>query len=194
MYYGSFRPSRVERHLKVSEEFETSPVHSSQPARWVISTSKCEMSHFFFFPLRGHLIDRRDLSTRLPWKRHLKSTNNNTAYDARRVHACLRWVRRKNDKTEPLNENRDKNSFVQWDMRRAAMKLHTRDQAPKEGKQENKGMSFADWKPSRCVGVVRFGSVWFGLVRFGGFRFGSIWFWSVWFGLVWCGLVWFGFS
>ncbi|CAM9191302.1 unnamed protein product [Ectocarpus sp. 8 AP-2014] len=43
----------------------------------------------------------------------------------------------------------DKNSFVQWDMRRAAMKLHTRDQSPKEGKQENKGAKFSDWKPSR---------------------------------------------
>ncbi|CAM9670731.1 unnamed protein product [Ectocarpus sp. 6 AP-2014] len=43
----------------------------------------------------------------------------------------------------------DKNSFVQWDMRRAAMKLHTRDQSPKEGKQENKGTMFSDWKPSR---------------------------------------------
>lgn len=50
--------------------------------------------------------------------------------------------------------NRNKQSFVQWDMRRAAMKLHTRDQAPKEGKQENKGVSFADWKPSRCACVV----------------------------------------
>ncbi|CAN0182514.1 unnamed protein product [Ectocarpus fasciculatus] len=34
-------------------------------------------------------------------------------------------------------------------MRRAAMKLHTRDQSPKEGKQENKGTKFSDWKPSR---------------------------------------------
>lgn len=44
---------------------------------------------------------------------------------------------------------RDKNSFVQWDMRRAAMKLHTRSQSPKEGEQEDKGVAFSDWKPSR---------------------------------------------
>lgn len=43
----------------------------------------------------------------------------------------------------------DRQSFVQWDMRRAAMKLHTRDQAPREGKQETKGVPFSDWKPSR---------------------------------------------
>lgn len=35
-------------------------------------------------------------------------------------------------------------------MRRAAMKLHTRDQSPKEGQQENKGTKFSDWKPTRC--------------------------------------------
>ncbi|CAM9690491.1 unnamed protein product [Scytosiphon promiscuus] len=43
----------------------------------------------------------------------------------------------------------NKNSFVQWDMRRAAMKLHTREQAPKEGEKENKGTRFSDWKPTR---------------------------------------------
>lgn len=46
---------------------------------------------------------------------------------------------------------RNKKSFVQWDMRRAAMKLHTRDQSPKEGKQENKGVAFSEWKPTRYV-------------------------------------------
>lgn len=38
------------------------------------------------------------------------------------------------------------------------MKLHTRDQAPKEGQQENKGTKFSDWKPTRyckaCVAGV----------------------------------------
>lgn len=38
-------------------------------------------------------------------------------------------------------------------MRRAAMKLHTRDQAPREGKQDNKGVAFSDWKPSRCAAI-----------------------------------------
>ncbi|CAM9317662.1 unnamed protein product [Choristocarpus tenellus] len=43
----------------------------------------------------------------------------------------------------------DPNSFVQGDMRRAAMKLHTRDQSPREGGQETQGKKFSEWVPTR---------------------------------------------
>ena len=49
----------------------------------------------------------------------------------------------------------DPTSFVQGEMRRVAMKLHTRDQAPKEGQKENKGKKFSEWTPSRA-GYLQF--------------------------------------
>ncbi|CAM9185272.1 unnamed protein product [Discosporangium mesarthrocarpum] len=48
----------------------------------------------------------------------------------------------------------DPNSFVQGDMRKAAMRLHTRDQAPKEGEKQNKGKKFSEWVPSRWSSCV----------------------------------------
>lgn len=42
----------------------------------------------------------------------------------------------------------DPNSFVQNEMRNYAMKLHTRDQAPKEGRQKAE-IPFTQWEPSR---------------------------------------------
>jgi len=43
----------------------------------------------------------------------------------------------------------DPNSFVQNEMRAYAMKLHTRDQAPKEGQQKAE-TPFTAWEPSRA--------------------------------------------
>ncbi|KAG5185645.1 heme oxygenase-like protein [Tribonema minus] len=49
----------------------------------------------------------------------------------------------------------DPNSFVQGEMRGVAMKLHTRDQAPREGQQEETGKKFAEWAPTRA-GYLQF--------------------------------------
>lgn len=42
----------------------------------------------------------------------------------------------------------DKDSFVQNEMRSYAMKLHTRDQAPREGQQKAE-KPFTVWEPKR---------------------------------------------
>ena len=42
----------------------------------------------------------------------------------------------------------DKDSFVQNEMRAYAMKLHTRDQAPREGQQKAE-KPFTAWEPKR---------------------------------------------
>ena len=49
---------------------------------------------------------------------------------------------------EKASEMNKEYSFVQNDMRKAAMMLHTRDQAPKEGQQKAQ-TPFTRWEPTR---------------------------------------------
>merc|ERR1719253_680541 len=48
----------------------------------------------------------------------------------------------------PTPEEKARKSFVQYEMRSAAMKLHTRDQAPKEGQQPAE-KPVSKWEPGR---------------------------------------------
>eukprot|EP00612_Vaucheria_litorea_P000965 CAMPEP_0171460894 /NCGR_PEP_ID=MMETSP0945-20130129/5579_1 /TAXON_ID=109269 /ORGANISM="Vaucheria litorea, Strain CCMP2940" /LENGTH=228 /DNA_ID=CAMNT_0011987171 /DNA_START=314 /DNA_END=1000 /DNA_ORIENTATION=- len=48
----------------------------------------------------------------------------------------------------------DPNSFIQTEMRRIVMRLHTRSQSA-EGKVEDKGKKFSEWKPT-LTGYVQF--------------------------------------
>lgn len=49
----------------------------------------------------------------------------------------------------------DPSSFVNGAMRKVAMKLHTRDQSPKEGEKETQGKKFTEWRASRA-GYLQF--------------------------------------